>query len=436
MKIAMLTNNYRPFVGGVPISVERQAVGMAKLGHDVTVFAPRYDIEEKEEEESGPLDGHGGLRVVRLSTGRHLENGMVIPKLMQRELLSIFQEEEFDLIHTHHPMIVGQAALYLGKKFDIPVIYTYHTRYEDYLHYLRPFRPEGKFSEIRKKIIPLGREKLVPGYMRWFTNQCDMVFAPTVGMHKRMRINGTKVPVAVLPTGLEDGFYIKHPEKSKEIRQRYISKEEGLLFCTAGRLEAEKNPEFLLQGIWQLKRKLRQEFKVLFIGDGSMRKELEQEAKQLDILDVVCFVGNIPNEELNQYLQACDLFLFASKSETQGIVLTEAMASGCPVVAVQASGVEDIVQDGVNGFATEEDAGVWADKVMEIIYSGKLQEMGRRARATAEGFRASGLASYEELLYRQCITAKYMKKEDTGYAYTTDGREIAPEVISGIFKTS
>lgn len=435
MKIAMLTNNYKPFVGGVPISVERQAVGMAELGHDVTVFAPQYDMEEKEEERFCTEDCRGSLRVIRLSTGRCLENGMVIPKLMHRELVSIFQKEGFDLIHTHHPMIVGPAALYLGKKFDIPVIYTYHTRYEDYLHYLHPFRPGGMFPKMRKKFISLGREKIVPGYMRWFTNQCDMVFAPTAGMLKRMRLNGTQVPVAVLPTGLEDKFYIKHPEKAKEIRQRYISNEEGLLFCTAGRLEAEKNPEFLLQGIWQLKRKLRQEFKLLFIGDGSMRKELEQKAKQLDIQDVVCFAGNIPNEELNQYLQACDLFLFASKSETQGIVLAEAMASGCPVVAVRASGVEDIVQDGVNGFAAEEDAGVWADKVMEIIHSGKLQEMGRRAKASAEGFRASGLASYEELLYRQCIIAKYME-EDIGHAYTTDGKEIAPNVISGIFKAS
>lgn len=152
MKIAMLTNNYRPFVGGVPISVERQAVGMAKLGHDVTVFAPQYDMEEKEEKKFSALDGCGSLRVVRLSTGRCLENGMVIPKLMQRELLSIFHEEKFDLIHTHHPMLVGSAALYLGKKFDIPVIYTYHTRYEDYLHYLRPFQTEGKFPQIRRKI--------------------------------------------------------------------------------------------------------------------------------------------------------------------------------------------------------------------------------------------------------------------------------------------
>lgn len=185
-----------------------------------------------------------------------------------------------------------------------------------------------------------------------------------------------------------------------------------------------------------MNRKLQKEFKVLFIGDGSRREALEQEAKQLDIEDAACFVGNIPNEELNQYLQACDLFLFASKSETQGIVLAEAMASGCPVVAVQASGVEDMVQDGINGFATEEDAGVWADKVMEIIQSGKLQEMGQWARAAAERFRVSGLASYEELLYRQCIIAKYMKKEDIGYAYTTDGKEIAPKVISGIFKAS
>lgn len=435
MKIAMLTNNYMPIVGGVPISVERQAVELAKLGHDVTVFAPEYDTEKAEKEERIP-GNRGRLRIIRFAVSGRMENGMPVPGVVQKEILWIFQKEKFDLIHTHHPMLVGMTALYLGKKFDIPVVYTYHTRYEEYLHYLPLFREGDRCTGLRKKVFSIGKEKVVPEYMQWFTNQCDMIFAPTVGMQKRIRQKGTKVPMAVLPTGLKDEFYMERPKEAKAIREEYLPDGRGFLFCTSGRLEKEKNLEFLLKGIRKLRGKLKLPFRVLLIGDGSRREVLKREAEELEILDKVCFVGNVPNEELNRYLQACDVYLFASKSETQGIVLAEAMASGCPVVAVQASGVEDIVRDGSNGFVTEEDTDAWTEKILEIVDSRVLSEMKRQARITAEGFRASRLALYEEVLYRQCMMAKYIEMEDMGYGYQADGQEAASEALPGIFKAS
>lgn len=435
MKIAMLTNNYMPIVGGVPISVERQAVELAKLGLDVTVFAPEYGMEKAEKEERVP-GNRGRLRIIRFAVGGKMENGMPVPRVVQKEILRTFQKEKFDLIHTHHPMLVGTTALYLGKKFDIPVVYTYHTRYEDYLHYLPPFREADRCMGVRKKIFSIGKEKVVPEYMRWFTNQCDMVFAPTAGMQKRIRQNGTKVPMAVLPTGLKDEFYMERPEEAKAIREEHLPDGRGVLFCTSGRLEKEKNLEFLLAGIQKLKGKLDMPFKVLLIGDGSRREALKRETEELGILDRVCFVGNVPNEELNRYLQACDVYLFASKSETQGIVLAEAMASGCPVVAVQASGVEDIVRDGRNGFVTEEDTDAWTEKILEITESVELSIMKQQARITAESFRASKLALYEELLYRQCIMAKYIEMEDIGYGYQADGQKTTSNALPGIFKAS
>lgn len=328
---------------------------------------------------------------------------MAIPRLVPQEILPVFEEEWFDLIHTHHPMFVGPMALYLGKKYDLPVVYTYHTRYEDYLHYLSLFQG-GKNGIFRESIYRAAKEKLVPGYMRWFTNQCNLVLAPSAGMQRRMQEQGTKVPVAVFPTGLKEEFYRELPKEAKEIRQRFLP-EGGILFCTTGRLEKEKNPEFLLRGIQQLKEQMHRTFRVLVIGTGSMQDELRERAKQLKIQNEICFLGNVPNMELNQYLQASDVFLFASKSETQGIVLTEAMASGCPVVAVQASGVEDIVKNGVNGFMTEEDVFAWAEKVQETAEKSDRREMRRQAKQTADRYRADRLAQYEELLYEQCILA-------------------------------
>lgn len=451
MKIAMLTNNYKPFVGGVPISVERQAQELVRLGHEVTVFAPEYAgyvlNEEKKDREGLKqtcVEGQGisderevserRLRIIRFGTRKCcMENGMVYPKLVLKEVLQVFEQESFDIIHTHHPMFVGTTALYLGKKYHIPVVYTYHTRYEDYLHYLPVFNGNGVFGTWKGLAKRLGQERIVPAYMKWFTNQCDLILAPTAGMQKQIRKNGTRIPIAVFPTGLAETFYLRRPQEASRIRSKYISKE-GSLFCTTGRLEEEKNPHFLLEGIRELKRRMKRPFRVLLIGDGSMRRELEAEAKRLDIEREVCFVGNVANEEVNCYLQACDAFLFASKSETQGIVLAEAFAAGLPVVAVDATGVEDIVVDGVNGYRTEEDTKIWAEKAAEVLE--RRKEMQEQAIQTGAGYRATRLAAYEELLYGQCIGAKRMEEKERGYERETDRQTSSAKHILRVFKTS
>lgn len=444
MKIAMLTNNYKPFVGGVPISVERQAQELVKLGHEVTVFAPEYGETAGNAKENGSV-AETGERIIRFRTGhRCMENGMVYPKMFPKEILHTFECESFDLIHTHHPMFVGPVALYLGRKYHLPIVYTYHTRYEDYLHYLNFLKEDGRVPTIKKGILTLGKKVAVPNYMRWFTNQCDLVLAPTAGMQKRIRENGTRVPMAVFPTGLKDEFFQKCPQKATQIRQKYSpvqeynekrSEENSYLFCTTGRLEEEKNPRFLLKGIRKLKQSLDKPFRVLLIGDGSMRQELEQETIHLGIEQEVCFAGNVPNDEINSYMQACDLFLFSSKSETQGIVLAEALAAGLPVVAVDSSGVEDIVVNGVNGYRTADDVEDWVQKVGMALKN--RQKMSGQAELTAAGYRASRLAEYEQLLYGQCVEETCRNCEEVmEYENETGGGENPSETILRLFKTS
>lgn len=428
MRIAMLTNNYKPFVGGVPISVERQAKELAKLGHQVTVFAPEYkDISQE-------YDEYRQEHVIRYRTSRRrMENGMVYPRLICKEILEAFETEKFDCIHVHHPMFVGPMALYLGKKYDLPVIYTYHTKYEDYLHYIRPFENVGERSAARRSIYRLGKEKVVPGYMKWFTNQCDLILAPTASMQEAMRQGGTKTPTAVFPTGLEDSFYIRDDQKAAALREKYLQGRKHL-FCTVSRLEEEKNPKFLLRGIARLKERMEESFRLLYIGEGSMREELEKMAAELGIAEEVIFAGNIENTEIKHYLNASELFLFASKSETQGIVLAEAFAAGCPVVAVKATGVEDIVISGTNGYMTEEDIEQWTGKVLAALEEDQYKRLKQQAEITASGFRSSGLAVYEELLYAQCIS----KREEEGREYEneTNWAENLSASIYRLFKAS
>lgn len=401
MKIAMLTNNYRPFVGGVPISVERQAQELIRLGNQVTVFAPTYGESDEEKERVLAEDRQAPERVVRYrSQKKKMDNGMVYPGIYPSEITDVFAREHFDCIHVHHPMFVGPWGLWLGRKYGIPVIYTYHTRYEDYLHYIPLFRVKNDSLRIRKKAVELIREKVIPLYMGWFADKCDLVLAPSAGMREVIRQYGVTAPVEVLPTGLEELFFQKDEERSKEIRKRCGRGRKHLL-VTVSRLEKEKNYGFLIRGIAEIRRKMGDDFHVLILGDGSQKSELKTRAAILGVQDMITFAGSIPNEQVKDYLNAADLFLFASRSETQGIVLAEAMAAGCPVVAVHATGVDDIVKDKSNGFLTDETEEEWAEKVVEALREENLGKMRKAALETAVNYRASTLAIYEEMLYNQ-----------------------------------
>ncbi len=405
MRIAMLTNNYRPFVGGVPISVERQAQELIKLGHEVTVFAPCYGDTEEEREAVIRADEKAPEKVVRYQTQRRkMENGMVYPSVFPKEITRTFEREVFDCIHVHHPMFVGPLGVKLGKKYDIPVIFTCHTRYEDYLHYLPVFRVSGA-GWMKKRAVEWIKTRVIPTYMRWFANQCALVLAPSAGMRQVLREYGMTSRCAVFPTGLEESFFKKDPARAEQIREKY-GKGKKHLFITVSRLEKEKNYGFLLRGIADLKRRMGEDFHVLILGDGSQKSELKVRASFLGVQDLVTFAGNVPNGEVKHYLAAADLFLFASTSETQGIVLAESFAAGTPVVAVRAVGTDDIIENGINGFLTEESEAEWADRVAEALCGGRLEQMKKAAASAAENYRSSRLARYEEMLYNQCICEK------------------------------
>ena len=417
MRIAMLTNNYRPFVGGVPISVERQAQELIKLGHDVTVFAPYYGDTEAERDALLREDEAAPEKVIRYRTRKKkMDNGMVYPVLFPAEIIRTFENETFDCIHVHHPMFVGPLGVKLGKRYGIPVIFTCHTRYEDYLHYIPVFRVNGNGLGVKKRAVEWIRTKAIPSYISWFADRCDLVLAPSAGMQRVLRGYGMKSRSAVFPTGLEENFFLADKERAMQIRWQY-GKGKKYLLVTVSRLEKEKNYGFLLRGIADIREKIGDDFHVIILGDGSQKSELKVRASLLGIQDMVTFAGNIPNDEVRDYLAAADLFLFASTSETQGIVLAEAFAAGAPVVAVRAVGTDDIVDNGVNGFLTEEVEEEWADRAAEILLGNRRKQMGEAARAAAENYRSSRLAIYEEMLYNQCICEKraevcYESEED------------------------
>ncbi len=408
MRIAMMTNNYKPFVGGVPISIERLADKLRILGNEVYIFAPSYDTEVEEE------------YVIRYhSLKRKLRKEFIIPDIFDPMIEEKFKELSFDLIHVHHPMLIGYVAEHLGRKYNIPVVLTYHTRYEQYLHYLKPFERKKGYKQnspvsetAGKKLLISSGERLVAIHNRRFINRCSMVFAPSLSMKQYLIEQDMISDIEVIPTGILEEEFEFDKERAAHIRKQ-LGDNSTHVFCTVSRLEKEKNIEFLLEGLKSFRDRRGDDFRLLIIGEGGRRQLLSERARSLGLEQNIIFCGNIPHAELRDYYHACDVFLFASTSETQGIVLLEAMAAGLPVVAVKASGVQDVIIDGKNGFMTKPEITQWADKLIQVIENKELRErMQKHALEEAKGYLASNIARkvqqhYQNILYDRRLEQEY-----------------------------
>lgn len=366
LRIVHFTNNYLPFIGGVPLSVERLRNGLEKLGHSILVVAPNYP----EEMESGE---NGIFRVNSLIPfGRHSE--FRVANIFSLKLYREVVRFKPDIIHVHHPFWLGRAGLYLAKFLKIPVVYTYHTRLEHYAHYV-PL-PSSVFRNL-----------IAHSLIRRFANQCDGVIVPTECAEEYLRTIGVKRRILVQPTGIDiaqsSNFSV---QKLDDLKRKYIEPNERILISIS-RLSQEKNIDFLLAGVELLKAKYKQPFRLLIIGDGPDKQRIQSEISKRKLQRHISLMGSISPEEVPLFCQLGEVFLFASMSETQGMVILEAMAGGMPVVAVRSSGIDDIVDNGKNGFKTSCDVAAWSDRVCQLLTNRELfDSTSSGARMTAEKY--------------------------------------------------
>ncbi|MBD5458291.1 MAG: glycosyltransferase family 4 protein [Lachnospiraceae bacterium] len=374
MKIAMMTNSYKPFVAGVPISIERLSEGLRANGHEVVVFAPDYEGQEADDN----IERYHALV-------KGIVNGFSVPNSLDPKIEKRFRKENFDVIHVHHPMLIGRTALYLSRKYHVPLCYTYHTRYEQYLHYIMelPVLQNPFTKSLTAK--PLWPKDIVQNYVNRYAGQCDVVFAPTPSMQAYLEENGSCSKIAVLPTGLGKESFEADEQEAAYLRE-VLCGEKKYLFCTVARLAKEKNLDFLFHALAMRKEKRGADFRLAVVGDGPCKEQLCELAEALGIREDVAFVGAVPNEKVKNYCRAADFFLFSSLSETQGIVLLEAMAAATPVLTVKASGVRDVVVNGRNGYMTS---------ASEMEFENKLDELLRQDRAYLEQGAVETAKKYE-----------------------------------------
>lgn len=405
MNIAMMTNNFRPFVGGVPVSIERLTESLRRLGHNVYVFAPEYKTEYADDEYT--------FRYAAFP----LKMGIfLVPNSFDRRIGEAFGRLKIDVVHSHHPVFAGNSARTLARLHDVPLLFTWHTQYEKYLHHFKTWgrlerraRGGGLRGGLARAFVGFGREKVVLGWVRRYANSCDAVFAPSESMKQLILGYGVTRPVQVMPTGLPAGFFAPCEDEAARIRAEYCGGRK-YLFCTVTRLAEEKNTEFLFQSLLPLKERMGDVFRLLVIGRGPERERLERWVTENGLGDNVEFLGELPNNILNAYYAAADLFLFSSKTETQGIVLLEAMSGRTPVVALEASGVCDVVQSGVNGFLTDEHPERFAESVQSILEDASFYAVAcNNAYNTAVRHHSDAVAKVAEAAYVGALEARSKK---------------------------
>jgi 1,2-diacylglycerol 3-alpha-glucosyltransferase len=329
MNVLMMTNTYHPNVSGVARSVASVSESLRARGHRVLIVAPATEEEIENEPD-----------VVRVPAVHHVTaNDIPVRLPIPGYLWTTVNDFQPNIIHVHHPFLLGSTALRLAATWRLPVVFTYHTMYEHYTHNLPIDSPA-----VARFTVRLATE---------FANQCDRVIAPSQSVRDVLRSRGVRSLISVVPTGI-DQEAIAGGDGLRS-RERHGIPPGAFVVGHVGRLSAEKNLAFLIRAVCRYLQR-RRASRFLIVGDGPLRDELRPLCEEYGVADRLHLSeGALGGRDLADAYAAMNVMAFASKSETQGMVLAEAITAGLPVVALDGPGVRDIVRDGVNGRLLLED---------------------------------------------------------------------------------
>src|SRR6185503_9609416 len=322
MRILMLTNTFTPHVGGVARSVETLSGELRKMGHRVLVVAPEFEGRPEDEDEVVRVPA------IQKFNGSDFSLRLALPGYLTDSL------DEFrpEIAHSHHPFLMGDSALRIAAVRDLPLVFTHHTMYEQYTHYV-----PGDSPALQRFVVQLS-----VGY----ANLTNQVIAPSESVASILAGRGVETPIAVIPTGVDLARF--GSGDGPGFRAGLGIPPRALVVGHVGRLAPEKNLRFLSGAVARLLAE-KDHAVFLVVGSGPSAEEIEKVFRQRGLAGRLHLAGPLEGPRLADAYHAMDVFAFASRSETQGMVLTEAMAAGVPVVALDAPGAREVVHDRVDG---------------------------------------------------------------------------------------
>lgn len=377
MKIGIYTDSFKPYTSGVVTSICTFKEELENLGHQIYIFAPSYPEYNEIED--------GVYRYYSLPSPTNPDYTLAIP--IYPGMNSLLKRLNLDIIHVHSPFTMGRVGLHYARRYDIPIVFTYHTLYDQYVHYVPVAQDLARDVTIK--------------YSKNFCNQCDHIIVPSREVETILTELNIKTPRSVIPTGVSIEKF-SHGD-SQWLRKNYNIPEKNRILLFVGRLTKEKNLDFLLDAFKEIHQQA-PDTSLVITAQGPMEGELKQQALRLglNLKQDVIFTGALPFDTLVNVYYSADLFVFSSVTETQGLVLIEAMAAGLPVVAVRAYGVQDMVDDGVNGYLTSQSIPEFSQAVCGLLDDKETyQSFSKNALLKADTLSSHNMTRKLEELYLQ-----------------------------------
>ncbi|MEX0961151.1 MAG: glycosyltransferase [Burkholderiales bacterium] len=381
MRILMISDVYFPRVNGVSTSIQTFRHELAVLGHRTVLIAPAYPASYSEEDDI--------LRIRSRRVPLDPEDRIMRPGEIRR-LLPKLREERFDLVHIQTPFIAHYLGVELAAKLDLPVVESYHTFFEEYLFHYIPFLPTAWLRAMARRVS------------RGQSRQVDALVVPSSAMRDRLAEYGVRTPMHVLPTGIPLREFARGDGDRFRRRHGIAAGRPTLLFV--GRVAFEKNIDFLLRALELAMRNI-PDLLLVIAGEGPALAHLEKEAVRRNLQEHVLFVGYLDRRhELLDCYSAADAFVFASRTETQGLVLLEAMALGLPVISTAVMGTRDIVGPRRGALVPREDEANFAASIVRFVGDPALRaRLAQEAVAYAREWHADALAVRMADLYREIV---------------------------------
>jgi 1,2-diacylglycerol 3-alpha-glucosyltransferase len=397
LNIGLFTETYYPEINGVANSVYMLKNELEQLGHTVYVFTTTTP--------GAPEHEHNVFRVPSIPFALITERRVGL--FYQPKLAFLIKKLNLDLIHTHTEFSLGIFGRIMARELKLPMVHTYHTIYEDYTHYLTHFKSlDGRakaFARVFSKVC---------------CNTVEQVIVPTEKVKELLLQYSVHKDISVVPTGVDlrkfnPKLYSK--EEVMDIKRQYGIEKEDKVLLYLGRVSKEKNIGEIMEAIPEYTA-YRANIKFVIVGSGPEMEVLKQTAEILKIQDKVIFTGPKPWDNIGLYYQVGDVFVSASQSETQGLTYIEAMAAGLPVVAKKDKCLEDILEQGWNGYAFTKRSELM-EGLDSVLFGDDSVTFGDNARMkvaeySTENFALNVLKVYEAVIHRDAIAKQREEYEN------------------------
>ncbi|MCL5986237.1 MAG: glycosyltransferase [Actinobacteria bacterium] len=383
MKIGIFTNNYKPLISGITTSISLSMAELRKNGHEVFIFAPDYpDYID---------DDPCIFRYPSIST--YLHPNFRIPISFSPQVDRKIKDIGIEIVHSQHPFALGPHGYHLGRRSGIPIVFTYNSIYENFSHNVPLPKPIVDWYSINQSIN--------------FSNKCDLVIVPTQAVADLIKMRGVKKPVKVISSGI-DFSYIERADP-KRVLEKYPQLTGKNILLYIGRTSAEKGVDFLVRVFSKVAEK---KDDVYFLVVGSPETaEIPKMVIELGLTDRVIMADDVSYEEVFDYYLAADIFIFASYGETQGLVLTESLSTGLPIVAVKAIGVNEVIDDNITGILVNRDEDLMMDRIIYLLDNpNELKRLSQNASVKARKYSIQDMTIELEKIYEELLR-KYARNK-------------------------